>query len=691
MKSAINRKMILGVVILLIGSLSCTLTQSVSTQPPAPESANATTSTVPPTSTESNTTTISGPGGMVLTLEGNALTDNGEIQLEVLGSGEFAWETTPFQVASLEYLVGFGAAEQVGGITLTVPLGTSSSSASRLAAPALTYAYAAWSQPDKGSPSLVGVITAQDQATFPVVGAGKYQVLKIPSYEALAEMVDVKDPLSVPSYPQMTPAWCSPTALTDLAGYHEGAWAGADLGSIWGESSNWYLAGKAGQAYNSGYFFHWLLHAGGYDVPENVKESFTNGNAEVIIWNWKSAKIDPFILDFFDIFPGLVQSYVSGQVEYATELFDFFHAYVESNVWGQNGSRRPVAWGSSLAGHSRTITGSDGTNLYYNDPGSGAWNQTKSWAAYLQEVINSLSAEKTEVIDTVAFYADPRPDSERHAVLWLLQKSDSQNGSIILRRGTGGDPEAYWIWDGALSHELGYYYQDLMGELPLDDTLDVKFKAFTVFDKVDYGYSIRSISEGSYNYLVHTEVYTSRGGKVPFNLPDQTATVGAGQRIDFFPAGSFPIVDLKEYLYYLKFTLSQDGIVQDVKYVYFWIAPTNVAHIPMASALSAAYCRQGPGQNYEIVTTLEAGQELHLMGLSPDMNWGKFEATLSGNTVRCWVGLLMVDLRGFNDVPILEIPPVPTCNQYTNQTTCDQHPECKWSFRTAGPAVCQAK
>jgi uncharacterized protein YvpB len=65
-------------------------------------------------------------------------------------------------------------------------------------------------------------------------------------------------------------------------------------------------------------------------------------------------------------------------LEYALELFNFSHAYVESNVWGQNGSRRPVAWGSSLAGHSRTITGSDDTNLYYNDPGSGAWNQTKS-------------------------------------------------------------------------------------------------------------------------------------------------------------------------------------------------------------------------------------------------------------------------------------------------------------------------
>ncbi len=131
-----------------------------------------------------------------------------------------------------------------------------------------------------------------------MVGAEKYQMLWILSHDALAEIVDVKDPLPVPSYTQLTPSWCSLTALTDLAGYHEGAWAGGDFGSVWGESSNWFLAGKAGQAYNSGYFFHWLLHAGGYSVPEDVKKSFTNGNTEVFIWNWKAARIDPSILQF---------------------------------------------------------------------------------------------------------------------------------------------------------------------------------------------------------------------------------------------------------------------------------------------------------------------------------------------------------------------------------------------------------
>ncbi len=125
---------------------------------------------------------------------------------------------------------------------------------------------------------------------FPIVGAGKYQVFKMHlTSTACCNSWAIFDPLAVPTYQQRTPAWCSPTAMTDLANYHQGIWPAGDLASNWGESSNYYLAGKAGQPFNSGYFFHWLLGAGGYTVPSNVKQSFSNGNAEVIIWNWNAA------------------------------------------------------------------------------------------------------------------------------------------------------------------------------------------------------------------------------------------------------------------------------------------------------------------------------------------------------------------------------------------------------------------
>lgn len=347
MKPIIKRLVLFVIVIFFIGSQSCNLTQKPSTQSPAEMMTSGTPGIT--------TGTINGPGGMVLNLEGKALSDNAKVKLEVIEVSELTWEDSPFQAASKEYSVSFGDGEQVGNITLTVPLNSptanGSLTASLVAMPASSFAYAVWSYPDSGIPSIVGAIVDQNHATFPVVGPGKYQVLQIPSSSELIKKVDVTEPLSAPSYPQFTPSWCSTTTMTDLAGYHEGAWPPGDLGSTWGESSNWYLAGKAGQASNSGYFFNWILQGVGFPVPEDVRQSFTYGYAKVFIWNWQSRWISPFMEYLFGDW------YVTKSEEYAKSLFSFFQAYVEMNVWGLNGSRRPVAWGSLLAGHSRLITG----------------------------------------------------------------------------------------------------------------------------------------------------------------------------------------------------------------------------------------------------------------------------------------------------------------------------------------------
>jgi hypothetical protein len=684
--------------ILVMVSISCDLTGLHTPQQSAEPEA---TLTLPTGTAELENTIINGPGGMILTLEGEALSDASNVKLEVLGEGSLSWEQTPFESASPQYLVDFGSAEQTSGITLTVPLSQSISPIS-LGASAGPYNYAAWVQPDTGSPSLVGVLVDQDQANFPIVGAGKYQLLKILAYQSLAEIVDVKEPLSVPSYPQMTSSWCSPTALTDLAGYHVGAWPAGGRGSIWGESSNWYLAGEAGQPYNKGYFFHWLLAAGGYTVPSDVRESFVNGNAQVYIWNWNAARINLNYYEFDyerSMYEMAGQNYVAAKLEYAISLFYVFRAYVESNVWGVDGVRRPVAWGSSLAGHSRTITGSDGINLFYNDPGSGAWNQSKSWTDYFQEIIASLTSDEQEVIDTVVFIADPRPADERRLVLWLLPWTESQEGSIILRRGAAGTPAAYWRWDGDLGHMYGYYYQDLVGDLPLDTTFDAKFLVTTVQDAVEYGFVVRSISDNSYDFRVQTELYGVRSGDLPLYSSDTAATVAGGQKVNFFPAGSFPLIDLDSEMNYLKFTLWQGSIVQDVKYVYFDLAPITVFRPNIGLVTAQAYCREGPGTNYAIVTGFEPSQNLTLVGLNPEQTWGKFEAVEGDFRYQCWVGLNLVEIPGGMDVPILTPPLTPTtlttpttsaCFQYTTPLTCAQHSECTWN-RLAATAVCQPK
>jgi hypothetical protein len=386
--------------------------------------------------------------------------------------------------------------------------------------------------------------------------------------------------------------------------------------------------------------------------------------------------------------------YINSRLEYAEELFTAFRSFVEWNVWGEH---RPVAWGSSLAVHSRTITGSDGTSLYYNDPGSGSWNQTISWEAYHQEIMISLFAEKTEIIDTVIFIAEPRPADQRRAVLWLLPWTENNEGSIVLRQGPEGTPAAYWRWDGTDNRDYGYYYQDLTGGLPTDPVFDVAFRAVTYQDVIEYGYAVRSISDGDYDYSVLPELF-GQNGKVDVGLHGQATSVASGQRADHFHAGSFQIANLDPGLYRLKFTLFQGNIVQDVKYVFFTMEPHGILPNPSLKVIAPAFCRKGPGSLYEVVTGFEVGQELSLVGFNPERTWGKFEASSGAFTFQCWVSLNMVEIREGMDAPILQPPPLATasptvlaCSQYTTPQTCAQHTECIWDLLLVGGGFCKPK
>ena len=357
---------------------------------------------------------ISGPNGSEVFVDSGALSQEAEVVVEEHGEGIPFGTASPFNTSSPEYSVDLGEAEQIGKITMTVPL----AGAGKLSAPAAgtDLVYVTWTEPEEGYPSVVGTIVENNIATFPVVGSGIYQVFSLKSHTALMEMISIFDPLAVPTYRQMTPAWCSPTAMTNLIQYHQGAWPAGGLGSVWGESSNWYLAGKTGQPGVEGRFFHQLMSSGGYPAPQDVKQSFSNEVAEVIIWNWIA----------------LVDSGFSDPT-FANILFNSFQAYVEHYLWGDWGARRPIAFGSSLVAHSRTITGSDGEVFYLNNPSSGSLNETKSWEVYRQEVIASLTAEKIEVADTVVILTEPRPANERRGVIWLLPSDDNGfPGSVAL-------------------------------------------------------------------------------------------------------------------------------------------------------------------------------------------------------------------------------------------------------------------
>jgi hypothetical protein len=604
-----------------------------------------------------------------LTIAVGALSGEGQVAIEDLGAGVPFSGDSPLSSASTEYSVDFGGAQQIGQIRMTVPL----SGETKVSASDTKQAYMVWAESPGGPPSVVGAHVVEQGIQFPIIGAGKYQVFQLVSHEALLAALGLHAPLTVPTYPQMTSSWCSPTALTDLVNYHQGSWPVGGFGAVWGESSNWYLAGKAGQPFNKGYFFHQLLGAGGYTVPADVKQSFSNGNAEVIIWNWNAAltiNLNPFDPNFG----------VYYDLDFADDLFDAFQAYVESFVWGANGPARPLAWGSSLAGHSRVITGSSGDEYYFNNPSSGSLNDSKTWAAYRQEVLNSFSGPKIEVIDTVVLYAQPQPTSQRRGVLWLVpSRDDGFAGSVALIDGASGMPATNWVWDGALNHDNGYYYQDLRGVLPSDPVFDVQFKALDHQDRVEYGFALFNISGAARDFHVDV-VLQNENLSVLKNVGMFDMSVPAETRINHYAGDGFKLFGLPPGLFTLKFVLLQNGLYQDVKYVQFRVSENDLPEIDITAILvQNAFCRKGPDPVFDDVTAFEVGTMLKLLGYNPERTWGKFEKMIGEIAVQCWVSLPAVQITGGEDAPILAGPPLPlptatsgpVCVSTLDRTACN--------------------
>jgi hypothetical protein len=628
------------------------------------------------------------PGGAEVHLDPGALDQRENVTIEDVGVGAPLEGAGPLTPASNEYVVEFGAADQIGGMTMTVPLKTSGKTSAPVSAG--DRVYAAYAEPFNGTPSMVGAIVENGEATFPVVGAGKYQVYSILNHEALLQITSIFEPLAVPTYRQNTPAWCSPTAMTNLVQYHEGGWPAGGIGAVWGESSNYYLAGKASQPFDHGYFFHWLLDAGGYYAPADVKQSYSTADFQVVIWNWKAQ----------------VESGYTHPL-YAEALFHYFQAYVEYFLWGGSGQRRPVAWGSSLAGHSRTITGSDGNVLYYNDPSSGSLNQTRSWEDYMNDIVTSTTAEKIEIIDTVVFHAPARPEAERKLVIWLYPYgttgSTTNPGSVRLRSGVNDESLTNWYWDGSGGHSNGYYYEDISGKLESDPTFGVQFEAFHYHDYVDLDFQIRNITDEPQDFTVKMKI-RSEDGSVdelfetgPWQIgPEKTEHVGNSEL-------PFRIANKPPGVYTITIMVYQGSNLNDIKYVMFRLNEQDKIIIdPHGYVNKLAFCRFGPDPVFEPLAIVEEGTEVKLLGVNPERNWGLFEVEGELQPVRCWMGFGVVDLTNEDEVEVVEVPPMPivtpkpkdsifSCSDFTTEETCMAENRCEWKFTIGGPGFCAAK
>lgn len=376
-------------------------------------------------------------------------------------------------------------------------------------------------------------------------------------------------PLTAPNYWQETCCWCNLASLTNGAQYHHGRWPSGGLGSTWGETSLWYLAGRGQQPHDIAYFWETTLRAvkmlDANEVPDAFPLTYRNQYLEFNNWLWNSRNPDDW-----------------------ADRWQEFKEYVESVLWGTREpglAPRPVVLGWH---HTRLITGSDGTNVYLNDPG-GAQYFVFPWERLRQQVIDKIADLSDEDLErqgygTLIFLTPPRPEKERRGALWLLENNAQHQGALVLRR--SADILATWHWGGNAGHSDGCYFQG--EELPSHPRFGVSFTVQPGAE-LEYQFYVQNTSFESREYSVLVELLRGEdpaalllvskpsihphlheniqlGGR-PYG-PQESAT--CTQEGPY--TGSFDAAQLAGGDYTLKFILYQDSTVQDVKYLSFAVA-----------------------------------------------------------------------------------------------------------------------
>ncbi|KAF0107833.1 MAG: filamentous hemagglutinin family outer membrane protein [Anaerolineaceae bacterium] len=110
-------------------------------------------------------------------------------------------------------------------------------------------------------------------------------------------------------------------------------------------------------------------------------------------------------------------------------------------------------------------------------------------------------------------------------------------------------------------------------------------------------------------------------------------------------------------------------------------------------------CRSGPNIVYPALTSAPIGTAALVEGRNMDGSWYRIQL----NGILCWVsaGIGLFDGDPFA-LPIREAPPTPTptevppvtvvCSDYTNQSSCEAHPECYWQpFADVAGGTCRNK
>lgn len=124
---------------------------------------------------------------------------------------------------------------------------------------------------------------------------------------------------------------------------------------------------------------------------------------------------------------------------------------------------------------------------------------------------------------------------------------------------------------------------------------------------------------------------------------------------------------------------------------------------PEFTLTSNAFCRKGPGKDYQVITGGEAGEVIEIIARSKDSQW--LYGRLRG--VTCWVNINLGELNTDPlSLPEMYTPPLPTpptnmptststptiCSTFTTEVGCNSHSDiCMWVTQPTGTGACVSK
>jgi uncharacterized protein YgiM (DUF1202 family) len=82
------------------------------------------------------------------------------------------------------------------------------------------------------------------------------------------------------------------------------------------------------------------------------------------------------------------------------------------------------------------------------------------------------------------------------------------------------------------------------------------------------------------------------------------------------------------------------------------VSPTATLSGPVVTFIKNANCRQGPGTQYETVTSFLVGETVEILGRNPDYDNTWWYVKIPGNNGNCWVSLTTAQAYGdFDEIP----------------------------------------